>query len=194
MHSELALKAYQGTFGKPEKHQLEDLMKFLELVIAEPYPDWIKAYILSTVGNETFHRFSPTEFPDPKLKKYFGRGLVPLRGKEAYARASQLLGENLVAKPELVLEYDIAYALATQGMWEGVFTGVALKGFAGSTGKNLIQARQVVTADQVPFLDRYIEELVERTWLKVVVAALYGQKISYKEVKAALKNDGLQKP
>jgi len=171
MNLEAALKPYKTTFGKLEAHQHEDLVAFLTRILDEPIEPYLMGYILSTVGNESYHLFRPQEWKDRKLGKFYGRGIIPLRGEEAYRRASELTGVNLVRTPKRVLEPEFAYDLAVRGMMEGVYTGVRLVDFAGATGKKLWPARAVIEPEWRQYLDRYIVELVDRTWIKVIYKA-----------------------
>lgn len=54
---------------------------------------------------------------------YYGRGLVQLTWKENYAKASEVVGQDLVAHPELALDPRISVKVLFDGMERGWFTG-----------------------------------------------------------------------
>lgn len=54
--------------------------------------------------------------------KYAGRGYVQLTGKANYDKASKVVGEDLVAHPDLAMRPDVAAKVMVNGMRHGWFT------------------------------------------------------------------------
>lgn len=54
---------------------------------------------------------------------FAGRGYVQITGRANYAKASKLVGRDLVANPDLALDPQIAAAIIVDGMAKGWFTG-----------------------------------------------------------------------
>ena len=87
--------------------------------------------------------------------RFRGRGLVPLRGRAAYARYSALLGLDLVADPDLLAEPAVASALLAAQFEEHGLWGAARRG-------DYAAIRRVFDAG----LNRYepFLEAVQRLW------------------------------
>lgn len=62
-------------------------------------------------------------------KRFAGRGFVQLTGRANYVKASEKLGLDLVAIPDLVTQYPIAAKILVSGMTQGWFTGKSLSDF-----------------------------------------------------------------
>jgi hypothetical protein len=119
------------------------------------------AYMLATVYHETAGSFQPVEegyylaekhgqsFLRAFQKKlryypYYGRGYVQLTHETNYKKAGKAFGVDLVNKPQLALEPDIAYKILTYGMHQGWFTGKKLEDYISDTGKDYVNARKIV--------------------------------------------------
>lgn len=108
-----------------------------------------RAYMLATTWHETsatmqpiFERgpvkyFKQYEPPSAKARtlgntlrgdgyRYRGRGYVQLTGRSNYKKASQALGVDFLAKPDLALQSGSAATILVRGMSEGWFTGFKL--------------------------------------------------------------------
>lgn len=58
--------------------------------------------------------------------RFHGRGYVQLTGRTNYAKAKNLTKVDILAKPELAKNPELAYRIAVQGMKDGWFTGKKL--------------------------------------------------------------------
>lgn len=135
------------------------------------------AYALATAYHETAHTMQPiseyggakyfTRMYDitgarPRLAhdmgnttpgdgpRYCGRGFVQLTWKSNYAKASQVVGEDLIAHPEKAMRIDIAAKIMRGGMENGWFTGKALRHYLPSprgTIEQYISARRIINGN-----------------------------------------------
>lgn len=60
---------------------------------------------------------------------WYGRGLVQLTWEKNYKAASELVGENLIANPDLALDLHIGVKILIEGMLTGLFTGKKLRDY-----------------------------------------------------------------
>lgn len=115
-----------------------------------------QAYVLGTVEHETAGTFRPLEEfgrgkgrsygrPDPVTgKTYYGRGFVQLTWKSNYARYGAILGIDLVNKPDLACDPNVALFVLVHGMRHGKFTGRALTHYVNETRTDFFNARRVI--------------------------------------------------
>lgn len=118
------------------------------------------AYILATVQAECRFNLDIEEIgkgrgkaygePDPVTgKTYYGRGPVQLTWKANYKKMGDLIGQDLVHKPELVLEPAIGIQVTFEGMYKGIsqkgdFTGRSLEDYFNSTTDDPVNARRII--------------------------------------------------
>jgi hypothetical protein len=132
------------------------------------------AYALATAYHETAHTMQPiSEFGGPKYftrmyditgarpklahdmgnttpgdgPRYCGRGFVQLTWKANYAKASAVIGEDLVAHPEKAMRVDVAAKIMRSGMEKGWFTGKAFRHYLPDAKGTLAQytaARRII--------------------------------------------------
>lgn len=77
--------------------------------------------------------------------KYRGRGYVQVTGRANYLHDGSLLGLDLVGNPDLALQPDVAYRIASRGMKEGWFTGHRLAAYFPNDGPpNYLAARYII--------------------------------------------------
>lgn len=92
--------------------------------------------------------------------RFAGRGLVQLTGRRNYSAASEYLGVDLVADPDLALDPDIAARVLIWGMETGAFTGKSLATYVSDRGTpaEWIQARRIVNGtDKAQLIAGYAE-------------------------------------
>lgn len=111
-------------------------------------------YVLATVEHETAGTFRPVKeafwLKEGWRKRnlsyypYYGRGFVQITLEANYAKFGELLKIDLVASPDLALEFDNALFILVYGMKEGLFTGKKLSDYFNKYGSNFIGARKIV--------------------------------------------------
>jgi hypothetical protein len=116
-------------------------------------PRWL-AYMLATAKWETAHTMQPIEEYGKGRGRpygvavdghvYHGRGYVQLTWATNYARMAALTGVDLVGCPELALEPRLAALIMFEGMRGGLFTGVGLPRYFGTTVDDPVNARRIV--------------------------------------------------
>lgn len=91
--------------------------------------------------------------------RYRGRGYVQITGRSNYERAGKLLGIDLINKPDLALDPEIAARILVVGSQEGWFTGKGLPAFIDDIDdddekelQEFAQARRVINGQ-----DRAVE-------------------------------------
>ena len=122
------------------------------------------AYMLATAWHETAHTMKPIEeYGKGKGRKYgsnidingtrytglkhfyYGRGYVQLTWLTNYKNMGKVLGVDLVNKPELALNPDIAAKIMLYGMLNGSFTGRKLFDYLRKgTTEEFKQARRII--------------------------------------------------
>lgn len=115
-----------------------------------------QAYVLATTEWETGRTFKPLEEygkgrgraygkPDPITGKiYYGRGFVQLTWKANYQKYGKILGIDLVNKPELACDPNVALFVLVHGMATGGFTGRWLGQYVNGRITDFVNARRVV--------------------------------------------------
>ena len=106
------------------------------------------AYMLATTFHETARTMQPIrEYGlgrGHSYAPYYGRGFVQLTWKANYAKASKLVGADLVANPDRALELPIATDVLFDGMLVGWFTGKKLSDFINAKVCDYIGARKII--------------------------------------------------
>jgi putative chitinase len=123
------------------------------------------AYMLATVKKEarhwmpihedkslyTQHEYGKTktvinpETGEKFQNKYYGRGYVQITHQKNYKTVGDAVGESrLVYKPDLALDQTVAYKIMSQGMREGLFTGVKLDQFINNKKTDYENARTII--------------------------------------------------
>ncbi len=79
--------------------------------------------------------------------RFRGRALPQLTGRENYAKASRLVGVDLVANPEAANGSAVSARILIEGMRSGMFTGKRLSDFISGDRADYVGARAIINAD-----------------------------------------------
>lgn len=156
--------------------QLIDRLKSENLLPAQ------KAYLLATCRHETAGTFKPIQergsdsylskyWTNTKLRKwlgnildsdavkYKGRGFVQITGRGHYKTASLAVGVDLITKPELACDWEIAYKIMIHFTTTGKFTGVKLSNYINAKETDFFNARRVINGtDKAALIEGYAKE------------------------------------
>ena len=87
-------------------------------------------------------------------RRYMGRGYVQITGRTNYRKASNLVGKDLVAVPDLALDPAIAARIIVHGMVNGWFTGKKLSDY-----DSYVNMRRIVNGtDKAELIAGYAEK------------------------------------
>lgn len=152
--------AYKKCFGKLKQNQVEALEFLLGKLEQSKRIDSIAkhAYVLATIRWETATSYEPiTEYGSDnylKSKKYYpyiGRGYVQLTWLINYKKFGSTLKIDLVKKPELANDPEIAWQILEIGMTDGEhgiqdadFTNSTLEDFFSDAKKDFYCARKII--------------------------------------------------
>lgn len=128
---------YRRLFGPLRQEQVAPLEWLVQRLVAEPWPQQHRAYMLATAKHETADTYLPVreafwmseDWRRRKLRywPWYGRGFVQLTWQRNYERAARELGlSDLAVVPDAALEPEIAYRVMVTGMQQGWFTGKRL--------------------------------------------------------------------
>ena len=81
------------------------------------------------------------------LTGYYGRGYVQLTWKANYEKAGRALGVDLVNRPELALEPEVAFKILFYGMRSGWFTGKKLSDYIRPGRADYVGARKIINGE-----------------------------------------------
>lgn len=156
--------AVRGNFGSLSQKQVDCIEAILDAWAIYGDGDVNKlAYLLSTAFHETgrFKWLKEIWGPTAAQKRYegradlgntvkgdgkrfMGRGLVHITGRRNYADWSKRLGIDLVAKPEMAEQLDIAARILVQGTMLGTFTGKKLADYINAAKVDFVNARRTI--------------------------------------------------
>lgn len=171
--------------GSLRQSEVENLSRILLATAGLPTPH--RAYILATVYHETgpaghvLHMTPRRELWGPTLaqikyegrtdlgntipgdgKRFMGRGYVQITGRANYAKASSLIGVDLVGQPDLALVGEHAVKILVRGMTEGWFTGKKLSDYT-----SYVDMRRIVNGtDKAELIAGYADKF--ETGLKTI--------------------------
>jgi putative chitinase len=188
-------QGYTAAFAAPSQSQQAGLQALLAAVEADPDVSdlrWL-AYMFATVKHECADTWRPIEeygrgkghkygvpvtVTDPQGNQYtnvyYGRGYVQLTWDWNYKAMGQALGNRLLYQPELALQPAVAYAIMSQGMRKGSFTGKKLGDYINANGADYVNARKIINGlDQAQRIAGYASAL-EKVLRDSVVAAVPG--------------------
>jgi predicted chitinase len=116
-------------------------------------------YYRSTDGKKNYYTLGT----DSRGLPYFGRGLIQLTGKGNYDTYGKLIGVDLVKNPELALEPDTSYKIASTYMANRTYSG--MNTFQWVELGNLRNARKTINASSKD-LDKI--ENAYNLWLNIL--------------------------
>jgi len=100
-------------------------------------------------------------------KVYYGRGYVQLTWRSNYEAMSKVVGEDLVADPDLALQPDIAAKVMFYGMEHGSFTGKKLADYFDGAKSDWLHARRIINGmDRAAQIALYAREFYQALRLK----------------------------
>lgn len=122
------------------------------------------AYVLATVKHETNNTFQPineiggnayfTKLYEGRNDlgntqkgdgaRFKGRGYVQITGRRNYTRYSEIIGVDLISKPEMVREPNIALFILVHGFKNGIFTGRNLETYINKDKTDFMNARRCI--------------------------------------------------
>ncbi len=157
---------------------LSALLEYYETVGIEgagDFEDRYLAYILATTWHETAFTCQPIaeygkgagksygEPAGPYKQVYYGRGYVQLTWYDNYVAQDEKLrlSSELVKKPDLALDPEIATQILFHGMRDGDFTGKKLADYFTASMTDWYNARRIVNAtDQATTIAGYAEKFL----------------------------------
>lgn len=170
---EIFFAEYTKAFGAPNEGTQKGITFLLDQIEADEknWPNlYCVAYGLATFKWETANTFQPiaergglkyfTKY-DPGTRRgvqlgntqpgdgfrYRGRGFVQVTGRANYRHDGNLLGLDLIGNPDLALQPDVAYRIASRGMKEGWFTGHRFASyFADQRPPDYLNARRIINS------------------------------------------------
>lgn len=100
----------------------------------------------------------PYTTPD---KLFYGRGFVQLTWFENYQQFANILGIDLLNRPEMALQPDYAAEIITIGMQKGLFTGVGLGRYFNAERTDPINSRKIVNGlDKAELIAGYYTQIL----------------------------------
>lgn len=91
-------------------------------------------------------KFSKASYSLPN-KIYYGRGFVQLTWFENYDLMGRIFAVDLLNKPELALDLELATKIMFYGMTKGSFTGKRLNQYFNDIADNPIGARKIINGE-----------------------------------------------
>lgn len=198
--------------------QVEGMETIIKAWQAE-YPerdDKFLAYLLATAYHETAHTMQPIKEYGGRARanrlygiegrnpsrarrmgnkrhgdgaRYMGRGYVQLTWKNNYRKAGLHCGVDLVKKPHLAMQPDIAAKILIEGCMSGWFTGSALTSHIDPVKANYRSARRVVNGnDKASLIADYAKRFQSAITRAGGVSNLQAK--SNSEIEEELYNDG----
>lgn len=165
-----------GLKPQPMKAIDKMLSYWEEKFVGKPV-SWL-AYTLATAYHETDRTFGPIEEygrgRGKQYAPYYGRGLVQLTWDYNYKKMGELLGLDLVKKPELALTIENAIPIIFEGMENGLFTGKGYGAYLTPVRTDYVNARRIINGtDRAALVAKYAKQfeaaLVEAKRAKPVV-------------------------
>ncbi|MFA5187061.1 MAG: glycoside hydrolase family 19 protein [Patescibacteria group bacterium] len=140
----------------------EERAAAIELILAECERQGItlktqQAYVLATVEHETAGTWQPVKeafWKDESWRQknfryfpFYGRGYVQLTHGYNYRKFSKIVGVNLEAEPNLVMEPALSAFILVYGFKHGTFTGKKIEDFIDEKNCDFIRARRCINGN-----------------------------------------------
>lgn len=170
---------YRNQYGSQTQSQITGIETIINAFEADPGLDDYKhlAYMLATVKHECADKWQPiTEYGPYQYFRYLigklgirnlqeanlykGRGYVQITGKINYSKFGDILGIDLLNKPELALDPDIATKIMFKGMTKGLFTGRKLSDYFNDNEEDPVNARRIINGkDRAELIANYYNKI-----------------------------------
>ena len=112
------------------------------------------AYVFATAFHETNATFLPIKeaywlseawrMKNLRYSPFYGRGYVQITWKENYSKFSKIIGEDFVAKPDLVMIPKYAFAIMVYGFIHGSFTNKKINDYITGNKADYKGARRCI--------------------------------------------------
>lgn len=159
-------------FTDSHRKNLGFLIKSLENDLTINDVRW-SAYIFATIFWETGKTLAPVQEFRAKegtnLRKiqdrywdtnYFGRGYVQITWEKNYKIFNNLLKLPLLENPELALNPEISWKIASVGMVQGLFTGKKLSDYLNNQKTDYVNARRIINGtDKADIIAKYAKDI-----------------------------------
>ena len=151
--------AYRRVFGRLNQSQVDGINLILDTAEGHSSVTLEQlAYILATARHESANTYQPIKERragkwQTRIRRmqdrywhtgYYGRGLVQITWYRNYKQFSDILGVDLVNKPDLALDPAISVKILFLGMIGGLFTGKDLKDYINDRKVDYYNARRIV--------------------------------------------------
>lgn len=107
--------------------------------------------------------------------KYFGRGQIQITGRGNYQKFSDILGVDLINKPDQALDPSISSRIAVIGMTQGKFTGKKLSDYLNDKVTDWAQCRRIVNgmdkADKIATYSKQFYAAIQAATITTVLTA-----------------------
>ncbi|MFN5515144.1 MAG: glycoside hydrolase family 19 protein [Cyanobacteriota bacterium] len=161
-----------GAYGLPTWWHGGDKAQIAQAVAKEAHDQGVMdrnqiCYILATIQHETADTFKPiAEYGGASrpYAPYYGRGYVQLTWKYNYAKYGEMLHQDFVDHPDLVMQPDVSLFIIVNGMKDGVFTGKKLSDYITLNHVDFVDARRIINGmDRAELIASYAEEWQKST-------------------------------